>query len=138
MSKQIYINLPVSDLAKSTEFYTALGFTKNSDFSNDDASAMQWSDDIFVMLLKPDFYKKFLKGKNIGDTASTSAVLLALTLDSKEEVQKFADTAKQNGGDYYKIDMGVPEDMMFGYEVQDPDGNQWEPLWMSPDFNPKA
>jgi predicted lactoylglutathione lyase len=138
MSKQIYINLPVSDLAKSTEFYTALGFTKNSDFSNDDASAMQWSDDIFVMLLKPDFYKKFLKGKNIGDTASTSAVLLALTLDSKEEVQKFADTAKQNGGDYYKIDMGVPEDMMFGYEVQDPDGNQWEPVWMNPDFNPKA
>jgi predicted lactoylglutathione lyase len=138
MSKQIYINLPVSDLAKSTEFYTALGFTKNSDFSNDDASAMQWSDDIFVMLLKPDFYKKFLKGKNIGDTASTSAVLLALTLDSKEEVQKFADTAKQNGGDYYNIDMGVPEDMMFGYEVQDPDGNQWEPVWMNPDFNPKA
>ncbi|CAN5398176.1 VOC family protein [soil metagenome] len=138
MSKQIYVNLPVGDLAKSTAFYEALGFTKNPAFSDENASGMMWSDDIFVMLLTHDFYKKFLRDKDIADTGKTSGVLLALSLETKEEVQKFADTAKQNGGDYFQVDMGAPAEMMFGYEVQDIDGNTWEPLWMSPDFNPQA
>ncbi len=137
MAKQIYVNLPVKDLAKSTAFYEALGFTKNLTFSNEKASAMMWTDDIFVMLLTRDFYQTFLKGKIIADTQAANGVLLALTLDTKEAVQAFADAAKQNGGDYYKIESGVPEDMMFGYEVLDLDGNQWEPLWMNSDFNPQ-
>lgn len=138
MSKQIYINLPVTDLAKSTAFYEALGFVKNPMFSDENASAMQWSDDIVVMLLVHDFYKKFPRNREIADTKKTSSVLLALSFDSKEDVQKFADTAKANGGDYYRVDMGMSEDAMFGYEVEDPDGHIWEPLWMSPDFNPQA
>ena len=138
MSNQIYVNLPVSDLARASAFYEALGFRKQPDFSDENATGLKWSEEIFVMLLTHDFYKKFLKGKNIADATKTSNVLLALSLDSKEAVQKFADTAKQKGGDYYRVDMGVPEEMMFGYEVQDPDGNGWEPLWMSPNFNPKG
>lgn len=87
MSKQIFVNLPVSDLTKATAFYEALGFVKNPAFSNDDASSMGWSAEIFVMLLTHDFYKQFLKGKEIADTKNTSGVLLALSLDSKEAVQ---------------------------------------------------
>lgn len=136
MVKQIFVNLPVSDLEKSTKFYEALGFTKNPAFSNENASCMRWSDEILVMLLAHDFYKTFLKNKTISDTSQTSGVMLALSLESKEAVQRFADTAKQNGGDYYQADNGAPADMMFGYEVQDPDGHGWEPLWMSPDFSP--
>lgn len=138
MAKQVYINVPVNDLAKSQAFYEALGFTNNPTFSDEHGCAMVWSDDIIVMLLTHDFYKKFIGDKDVADPAKTSGVLLALSLDSKEAVQKFADTAKQNGGDYYQVDMGAPADMMFGYEVVDPDGNQWEPVWMSPDFNPQA
>lgn len=138
MAKQVYINLPVKDLAKSTKFYQALGFKKNDTFSDDKGSGMEWSDEIVVMLVTHDFYKTFIPGKQIIDGKTTSGVLLALGLDSKEEVQKFAETAKANGGDFFKGEYGAPEDMMFGYEVLDLDGNQWEPVWMSPDFNPKA
>ena len=138
MAKKIYINLPVSDLAKAIAFYEALGFVKNPIFSDENACGVSWSDDIVVMLLKYDFYKKFLSGKEIADTHKTSSVLLSLSMDSKEEVQKFADTAKANGGDFYQVDMMAPADMMFGYEVQDPDGNTWEPVWMSPNFNPQT
>src|SRR3989344_1391403 len=134
MSKQIYVNLPVSDLKKSTGFYEALGFTKNAMFSDSNASSMMWSNNIVVMLLKHDFYKKFIGEKEVADTARTSGVLLALSLDSKEDVQKFADVAKENGGDYYRVDMGIDSDMMFSYEVEDPDGNTWEPMWMNADF----
>ncbi len=138
MSKKIFVNLPVTDLSKSTQFYTALGFSKNADFSDDKACAMMWSDEIVVMLLKHEFYKKFIRDKVISDATKTNTVLLALTLDSKEEVQKFADIAKQNGGDHYKVEYGAPEDMMFGYEVVDPDGHQWEPVWMNPKFIPEG
>lgn len=134
MSKQIYVNLPVSDLKKSTGFYEALGFTKNAMFSDSNASSMMWSNNIVVMLLKHDFYKKFIGEKEVADTARTSSVLLALSLDSKEDVQKFADVAKENGGDYYRVDMGIDSDMMFSYEVEDPDGHTWEPMWMNADF----
>ncbi len=138
MSKQVYINLPVKDLKKSIAFYEALGFRNNPTFTDDKGAGMEWSDEIVVMLITRDFHKKFLRGKEVADTQKTNAVLLALSMGSKEDVQKFADTAKANGGDYFKGDYGAPEDMMFGYEVLDPDGNQWEPVWMNPDFNPQA
>lgn len=138
MSKQIYVNLPVTDLAKATAFYEALGFKKNPAFSDEKGSGMIWSENIYVMLLTHDFYKTFLKDKEIADTQKTNGALLAISFDSKEEVQKFADTAKANGGDFYKSETGVPEDQMFGYEVLDLDGNQWEALWMSFDFNPQG
>lgn len=138
MSKQVFINLPVEDLAKSTAFYETLGFTLNPVFSDENASAVMWSDEIVVMLLKHDFYKRFIGDKSIADAKTTSGVLLAISLDSKEAVQQFADTAKANGGDYFRVDMGMPEDQMFGCEVTDPDGHHWEPVWMSSDFDPQA
>lgn len=138
MTKQIYVNIPVSNLAKATEFYAAIGFTKNAAFSNEKACGMVWSEEIVVMLVTHDFYRQFLRGKEIADTQTTSGVLLALSCETRDQVQKFAEAAKAHGGDYYRVDMGIPEDMMFGYEVLDPDGNQWEPIWMSPEFNPKA
>ena len=136
MAKQIYVNLPVSDLARSAAFYEALGFTKNPTFSDENASSMMWSNDIIVMLLVHDFYKKFIGDKVIADTAKTNSVLLAVSLESKEAVQQFADTAKQNGGSYFAVDMGTPSDMMFSLEVSDPDGNTWEPMWMNAQFEP--
>lgn len=138
MSKQIFINLPVSNLTESTEFYKKLGFTLNPAFSNESGSCMVWSDEIIVMLLKHDFYKSFIAKKDIADTKRTSGVLLCLSMESKEAVERFADTAKQNGGDFYRLDSGAPADMMFGLEVQDLDGHTWEPMWMSPDFNPQS
>ena len=136
MAKQVYINLPVKDLDKSTKFYQALGFKKNDTFSDDKGSGMEWSDEIVVMLVTHDFYQKFIPGKQIIDGKTTSGVLLALSFDSKEEVQEFAETAKANGGDFFKGEYGAPEDMMFGYEVLELDGNQWEPVWMNPEFDP--
>ncbi len=130
MTKQIYINLPAKDLEKSTAFYKALGFVQNPMFSDSHASAMAWSDDIVVMLLTHEFYKKFIGDKEIADTAKTNAVLLALMLESKDLVQKFADTAKENGGDYYISEPNKDLDFMFCYEVVDPDGHIWEAGYM--------
>lgn len=137
MNKQVFINLPVTDLERSTAFYEALGFVKNPDFSDENASALMWSDNIIVMILRHEFYQKFIGDRQVADTKNVSAALLALSMESKDAVTRFAETAKANGGEYYRVDMGVPEEMMFGYEVLDPDGNQWEPVWMNQNFNPQ-
>lgn len=130
-SKQVYINLPVSDLEKSTSFYEALGFTKKTMFSNDQtANALQWSDNIVVMLLTKDFFKTFIKDKQVADTKTTAALTIALNLESREDVDAFAQAAKAHGGDYYQVVMPGTEEFMYGYEVLDPDGNILEPLFM--------
>jgi predicted lactoylglutathione lyase len=128
--KTIYINLPVVDLAVSEKFYTALGFTKNPVFSDENAISMIWSEEIVVMLLKHDFYKNFIGDKKIIDAKTTSGVLNSLSMNSKEEVQKFADIAKENGGEYFMSEFNKNLDFMFTYEVSDPDGNVWEPVFM--------
>lgn len=59
-----------------------------------------------------------------------SGTLTAFLVESPDAVRKIAEAAKANGGDYFAVDMGIPEDQMFSLEVTDPDGNQFEPVWM--------
>jgi predicted lactoylglutathione lyase len=95
MPKQIFVNLPVTDLDRATAFYEALGFVQQPNFSNEKAAGMKWSDDIFVMLVTHDFYRLFIQDREVADPGKTSGVLLAVSCDSKEDVQKFADTANK-------------------------------------------
>ena len=136
MSKQVFINFPVNDLEKSVKFYEALGFTKNEMFSDERGAALQWSDDIVFMLLTREFYGQFLKDKTVANTQDTSGALVALSMDSREAVQGFADTAKQNGGDWHMAALNEGMDGMFCLEVQDLDGNTLEPMWMDMSFDP--
>ena len=131
MPTMIFVNFPVSDVNRSAAFYEKLGFTKNNEFSNDKAVAMVWDDHFWIMLLNHEFYSRFLKDKTIANTQTTSSSLIAFSLESADAVKKFAETAKANGGDFHKVDMGMSEDQMFGLEVQDPDGNTLEPSWMA-------
>ncbi|ALS00988.1 glyoxalase [Enterococcus silesiacus] len=130
MATMVFVNFPVTDVARSTEFYEKLGFKKNQEFSTAETSSMVWDDNFWIMLLNHEFYSKFIKDKKIADTKTTSGALIAFSMESADAVKKFGETAKANGGDFYKVDMGFPEDMMFGLEVQDPDGNSLEPNWM--------
>lgn len=130
MSTMVFVNFPVSDVNRSAAFYEKLGFAKNNEFSNDEAVAMVWDNHFWIMLLNHEFYSRFIKDKTIANTQTTSSSLIAFSLESADAVKKFAETAKANGGDFYKVDMGMSEDQMFGLEVQDPDGNTLEPSWM--------
>ena len=126
----VFVNFPVSDLARATAFYEKLGFKKNETFSNDVSSSMVWDEHFYIMLLKHDFYSKFIGERTIADTQKTSAALIAFTMQSAQAVKEFGRIAQENGGSMYRVDMGVPEDQMYGLEVQDPDGNMLEPTWM--------
>lgn len=129
MPKMIFVNLPVTNLQKSMAFYEALGLTNEPRFTDETAACMVLSETIFVMLLTHDKWKTFTK-RPIPDRGS-SEVMLALTIDSRDEVNKLVDTAAANGG---TADVNPPQDygFMFSRSFVDPDGHLWEPLWMDP------
>ncbi|HCB75556.1 VOC family protein [Sphingomonas yantingensis] len=127
MARMIFVNLPVEDVARATAFYQAIGFTKNEQFSNERGSAMDWSDDIHVMLLSRDFFSTFTT-KRIVDPRTETGALHALSLDDRAEVDRFTEAALEAGG----RELHEPEDMGFMYSrgFEDPDGNGWGPFAM--------
>lgn len=128
MPKMIFLNLPVADLTAATHFYEAIGCTKNIDFSNEDASAMIWSDEIYFMLLKHPFFSTFTP-KPIADAHKSTGALISLSMDSREAVDTITNAAARAGG---KADIREPQDLDFMYSraFEDPDGNIFEPVWM--------
>ena len=97
MPKMIFVNLPVSDLARSTAFYQALGAEKNPLFSDDTALMIVFSETIHAMLLTHDKFRRFTT-KRIADARETSEVLICLSADSREDVDAMVDTARAAGG----------------------------------------
>ena len=129
MTKMIFVNLPVADLDKAKAFYAALGFVNEPKFTDETAAAMQWSDAIMGMLLTPAKWKSFTT-RPIPDRGS-SEVMLAITLDSKDEVNRVTEAAGANGG---TADVNPVQDhgFMFGRSFLDLDGHIWETVWMDP------
>jgi uncharacterized protein len=127
MTKKIYVNLPVTDLPRAVAFYTALGFNKNPHFTDETGACMVWSETINVMLLTHEKWKGFTT-RPIPPSGS-SEVSLALSMDSKAEVDAMNQAAAANGG---TADINPVEDhsFMYGRDFTDPDGHVWGPFWM--------
>ena len=127
MAKQIFINLAVEDLQKSMNFYTALGFKNNPQFSDDTAKCMVWSENIFVMILSHQKFATFAT-KPIANTKSTVAGLFSLSVDSVDEVNKIVTNGLKAGG-------REPNEMRdYGFmqqrTIEDYDGHTWEVFYM--------
>ncbi|PRZ23421.1 VOC family protein [Flavobacterium granuli] len=127
MAKQIFINLAVKDLQKSMDFYTALGFTNNPQFSDETAKCMVWSETIFVMLLTHEKFASFAS-KPIADTKSKLAGLFSLSTDSIDEVNTIMANGLKAGG----IEPTEMRDHGFMQErtIEDFDGHTWEIFYM--------
>ncbi|HEY4342294.1 MAG TPA: VOC family protein [Steroidobacteraceae bacterium] len=130
MAKMIFVNLPVSDLKKSTAFYTGMGAKINPQFSDDTASCMVFSDSIHAMLLTHAKWATF-SNKPIADAHRASEVHIALSAESRDEVNAITEAAGKAGG---TADIDPPQDhgFMFGRSFEDPDGHIWEVVWMDP------
>ncbi|GAB1583591.1 VOC family protein [Phyllobacterium phragmitis] len=128
MPKMIFINLPVKDIAAATRFYEAIGCRKNEQFSDDNASSMVWSDTITFQLLTQDYFTTFAT-KPIANAHETVGMLIALSCDSRKDVDSITEAAAAAGG---KADIREPQDMGFMYlrTFEDPDGHVFEPAWM--------
>jgi predicted lactoylglutathione lyase len=128
MATKIFVNLPVKDLDKSKEFFTKIGFTINPQFTNEKAACVVISDTIFAMILKEEFFKTFIPKKEISDATKSTEVLVALSLESKEQVNEMIEKAFAAGA----MESRPAEDhgFMFSRSFEDPDGHIWEVFWM--------
>ncbi|HXE66556.1 MAG TPA: VOC family protein [Rhodanobacteraceae bacterium] len=128
MSRQIFVNLPVQDLARATAFYAAVGAVRNPQFSDDTAACMVVSDTVFVMLLTRAKWATFTQ-KPIVDAHRESEVMLALSCESRAAVDKLTDAAGRAGG---KPDVNPKQDLgfMYGRSFEDVDGHIWEVFCM--------
>ncbi len=129
MKTKIFINLPVKDLNKSIEFFGKLGFSFNPQFTDDNASCMVISDEIFVMLLVEKFFKTFTT-KEICDATKTTEVLVALSVESRLEVDEMSAKALASGA---TTPMPAQDHgWMYQKSFQDLDGHVWEIIYMDP------
>jgi predicted lactoylglutathione lyase len=136
MPQMIFVNLPVSDLARATSFYQAIGAAKNDQFSDETASCMVFSDTIHAMLLTHDKFRQFTP-KKIADAKTSSEVLICISADSRDAVDGVVAKAKGAGG---AADPSPKQDygFMYGRSFEDPDGHIWEVMWMDVEAAAKA
>ncbi|WP_207435976.1 VOC family protein [Sabulibacter ruber] len=135
MAKQIFINLAVKDLQKSTGFYTALGFTVNPQYSDDTGKCMVWSENIYVMLLTHEKFTSFIT-KPLADTKSSVAGLFSLSTDSIEEMNTIVVNGLKAGGtEPHEVrDYGFMQQRT----IEDFDGHTWEVFFMDVSKIPAA
>jgi len=129
MARKIFVNLPIRDMERSKAFFTALGFSFNPQFTNDQGACMVIGEDIYAMLLVTPFFQTFTR-KPVADARESTEVLLALSCDSRGEVDELVRKALAAGGSA----PNPPQDHGFMYQhgFEDPDGHVWELVWMDP------
>jgi predicted lactoylglutathione lyase len=133
MSRQIFVNLPISNMERSKAFFTKLGFSFNPQFTNDQGACMVISDNIFAMLLVQPFFKTFIDTE-IADATKSTEVLVCLSCSSRAEVDELVKKAVAAGGKPHR----QPQDhgFMYGHGFHDPDGHVWELVYMDPNAAP--
>jgi len=135
MHKQIFVNIAISDMQQSQDFFKKLGFTFNPDFTNEQGACMVISDDIYAMLLTRDFFQGFT-GKPLVDAKEATEVLICLSCESRAEVDDLVARARDAGGAVPR----EPQDhgFMYAHGFEDLDGHIWELVHMAPGEVPAA
>jgi predicted lactoylglutathione lyase len=123
----MFVNLPVSDLAKSIDFFGRLGFEFNPQFTDESGTCMVVSEQACVMLLVDDRFKDFTK-KDICDTATHTEAIFAVSADSRAEVDRLVSIVLDAGGS--PANDPVDHGFMYGWSFQDLDGHAWEVMHM--------
>ena len=134
MAKQIFINIPVKNLRKSIVFFKKTGFKFNAKFTNTKGGCLIISENIFVMLVTEKFFQTFTK-KKIIDAKKNTETIIALSFDSRKQVDEFMAKVLNAGGKEIK----KPADYGYMYErnFQDIDGHNWAPFYMDHSKFPK-
>jgi predicted lactoylglutathione lyase len=125
--RKIFVNLAVENLERAMSFFRALGFEFDPRFTDQNAACMIVNEHAYAMLLTHDTFRRFTT-RPIVQTSNGNEALLALSCNSRDEVNQMVEKAIAAGGSH-AMD---PQDhgFMYGWSFYDPDGHHWEVLWM--------
>lgn len=133
MTTQIFVNLPVKSLPRAVEFFTALGYSFNPQFTDENGTCMIVADNIFVMLLTEPFFRTFTTTPICEPTKGREAII-CLSAESRARVDEIVRLAVAAGGSAPI----APQDHGFMYQhgFHDIDGHQWEVVYLDPNAQP--
>jgi len=137
MIKQVWLNLPVKNVEKSKDFFTAIGFRLNTHYGNsaDSASLLVGEKDFVVMLFAEQIFKGFVQNE-LSDAHKKSEMLISFDAESREEVDEIAAKVIKAGGVLFAKPAEVQE-WMYGCGFSDLDGHRWNVLHMDMSKLPK-
>jgi hypothetical protein len=125
----IFVNLPTTDLERTKAFYTALGWEINPLFTDENAACVVVDKNIYFMFLTREFLGSFTD-KQIVDTTTHAQALNAFSRENREAVDAIMEKGIAAGGTEPRPaqDYGF----MYSRDLEDPDGNILEFLYMDP------
>ena len=136
MTKDIWLNLPVKDVAVSKKFFTDLGYTFNSGKDNETMACMTVSDKKFVVMLFADYMFETFTQSDSTDTKQSAEILVSLEVQTREEVDELAVKVTEAGGTVF-AQPGVKMGWLYGMGFADPDGHRWNVMYMDWSKMPK-
>jgi len=125
--KKIWSNLAVSDLERTTKFYTELGFKSNGN-SKELTSFFIGENDFVMHFFLKDILKTSIKGE-ITDSQNSNEVVFTLSAESKDQVDNWAKEVERAGGRL----ISKPEEFgkgYYGFVFADPDGHKFNVFYM--------
>ncbi len=130
MAQDIWINLPVKDVARAASFFSAIGFTPKPGPGNSahSASFSIGKQEVVLMLFAQEMFTGF-SGNALADTDKGTEVLFSLGADSCEQVDALAARVSAAGGEVFRAPAHA-NGFMYGCGFCDPDGHRWNALYM--------
>jgi len=127
MHDQIYVNLPIRDMARSRDFFSALGYRFEPRFSSEQGACLVLGENLYAMLLTHEFFQGFT-AKPIVDATQATEVIVCLNCESRAAVDGLVAMALAAGGTAPRppIDHGF----MYVHGFVDLDGHIWELMHM--------
>ncbi len=124
--QMVFLNLPVADVQRSREFFTALGYGFNEEMCNGEGLALELGPNHYAMLLASDFFDRFHSGQRVA--VGQHEILTCLSAESRDEVDDVVDRALEVGASSLRTEESG--DFMYGRSFVDLDSHIWEIMWM--------
>jgi uncharacterized protein len=132
-ANQIYVSLPVKNIEQTKTFWTNIGFAVNEKITDERAVCIVMSDNIFVMFITEDYFQTF--SERPVPNGDTTQVLIALAMDSREEVDRIVHAAVENGA--YQHEEPQDYGWMYQNSFWDINGHGWNITFADPSQMPE-
>jgi len=126
-TKQIWANLPIADLERTTKFYEELGFKSDNSVKSNELISFSFGENNFII----NFFLKDILESNtkmkFSDLKTGNEIIFSLSAGSKEEVTEWVKTIEDAGGMITTPPYKIEEGYTFGFS--DPDGHAFNVLY---------
>ncbi len=129
MNNDLWLNLPVRDLARSRAFFSQLGFTISDAHGQPHMVCLVVGDNkVIVNLFAEDLFKG-MTSADVADVSGAAETMISLGASSPAEVDAMAASVEAAGGNVFAPPVDV-QGWMYGCGFKDLDGHRWNVLYM--------